>query len=126
MRGRAGRQGDPGTSRFFISLDDSVFRIFGGDRIKNMVKQFNLDDDTPLESNFLNNALDKAQQKVEDFYYDSRKKIFDYDEVLNRQRVAIYRERKAILLSKSVRSEMIAYGESLICDIIEEAERLKI
>ena len=125
LRGRAGRQGDPGTSRFFISLDDSVFRIFGGDRIKNMVKQFNLDDDTPLESNFLNNALDKAQQKVEDFYYDSRKKIFDYDEVLNRQRVAIYRERKAILLSKSVRSEMIAYGESLICDIIEEAERLK-
>jgi preprotein translocase subunit SecA len=125
LRGRAGRQGDPGTSRFFISLDDSVFRIFGGDRIKTMVKQFNLDDDTPLESNFLNNALDKAQQKVEDFHYDSRKKIFDYDEVLNRQRVGIYRERKAILLSRSVRSEMIAYGEILICDIIEEAKRLK-
>jgi preprotein translocase subunit SecA len=125
LRGRAGRQGDPGTSRFFISLDDSVFRIFGGDRIKTMVKQFNLDDDTALESNFLTSALDKAQQKVEDFHYDSRKKIFDYDEVLNRQRIAIYRERKAILLSRSVRSEMIAYGESLICDIIEEAERLK-
>ena len=125
LRGRAGRQGDPGTSRFFLSLDDSVFRIFGGDRLKTMMKQFDLDDDTPLESDFLTNALEKAQKKVEDFYYDSRKKVFEYDEVLNIQRLSIYRERKGILLSRSIRSEIIAYGETLIADIIDEAKRLK-
>lgn len=125
LRGRAGRQGDLGTSRFFISLDDPIFRIFGGDRIKNIMTQFNLDDDTALESNLLNKALDKAQQKVEDFYYESRKRVFDYDEVLNRQRLSIYKERKAILLSRSIRSEIVAYGETLMCDIIEEAKRLK-
>ena len=81
LRGRSGRQGDPGTSRFIISLDDNLFRIFGGDNIKKMMSRLQLDDDTPLEADFLTKTLDSAQTKVEDYYYDSRKRLFDYDAV---------------------------------------------
>ena len=124
LRGRAGRQGDPGTSRFIISLDDNLFRIFGGDQIKKMMSRLQLDDDTPLEADFLTKTLDSAQTKVEDYYYDSRKRLFDYDDVINTQRLSIYRERKAILQYSSVRSEMMAYGEDLICTLARELKRI--
>ena len=125
LRGRAGRQGDPGTSRFFISLDDNLFRIFGGDQIKKMMNQLQLSDDTPLEASFLTTTLDKAQTKVEDYFYDSRKRLFDYDQVINSQRIAIYRERRALLTYSSVRPEMIVYGEDLIYALIRELTKLK-
>ena len=124
LRGRSGRQGDPGTSRFIISLDDNLFRIFGGDQIKKMMSRLQLDDDTPLEADFLTKTLDSAQTKVEDYYYDSRKRLFDYDEVINIQRLSIYRERRAILQYSSVRSEMIAYGEDLIRTLSRELKRM--
>jgi preprotein translocase subunit SecA len=107
LRGRSGRQGDPGCSRFFLSLDDPLFRIFGGDKIKTIMNQFQLTEDVPLEATLLTKALSSAQEKVESFYYDTRKRLFDYDEILNNQRQAIFRERQTILEYKSVRAEML-------------------
>ena len=120
LRGRAGRQGDPGCSKFILSLDDNLFRIFGGDKIKNMMSQFNLTDDTPLEASFLTSALNSAQEKVEAFYYDTRKRVFDYDDVLNKQRQAIFKERQTILNYDSVRAEMLLYGEDLIISLVRD------
>jgi|TARA_B100000513_G_scaffold193717_1_gene121453 preprotein translocase subunit SecA len=124
LRGRAGRQGDPGCSKFILSLDDNLFRIFGGDKIKNMMAQFNLTEDTPLEASFLTSALNSAQEKVEAFYYDTRKRVFDYDDVLNKQRQAIFKERQTILNYDSVRTEMLLYGEDLIISLVRDLKLL--
>ena len=117
-------QGDPGRSRFFLSLDDPLFRIFGGDKIKTIMGQFQLTDDVPLEAPLLTRALSSAQEKVESFYYDTRKRLFDYDEILNTQRQAIFRERQIILEYKSVRAEMIFYGEDLISSLVRDLKLL--
>ncbi|CAI0470090.1 unnamed protein product [Linum tenue] len=85
LRGRSGRQGDPGSSRFFLSLEDNIFRIFGGDRIQGLMKAFRVED-LPIESQMLTKALDEAQRKVENYFFDIRKQLFEYDEVLNSQR----------------------------------------
>nr|YP_009314472.1 Preprotein-translocase subunit a [Liagoropsis maxima]SCW22726.1 Preprotein-translocase subunit a [Liagoropsis maxima] len=119
LRGRAGRQGDAGSSRFFLSLEDNLLRIFGGDKILNLMETLNIDDEVPIESVILSRSLDNAQQKVESYYYDIRKQLFDYDEVLNTQRQAIYAERNRILNSTYVRDCLIEYGESTIDEIIE-------
>lgn len=121
LRGRAGRQGDPGTSRFFLSLDDNLLRIFGGDVLKNLMNNLNLVDEA-LESNLLTKQLDDAQQKVENYFYDTRKQLFEYDEVLNTQRLAIFKERRAILEHKNVRNEIIHYGEILMLAFSMELE----
>nr|YP_009315698.1 Preprotein-translocase subunit a [Trichogloeopsis pedicellata]SCW24356.1 Preprotein-translocase subunit a [Trichogloeopsis pedicellata] len=118
LRGRAGRQGDPGSSRFFLSLEDNLLRIFGGDKILNLMDTLNIDDDVPIESTILNRSLNNAQKKVESYYYDIRKQLFDYDEVLNNQRQAIYAERNRILNSTYVRDCILEYGESTIDEII--------
>ena len=116
LRGRCGRQGDPGKSRFFLSLDDNLLRRFGGDNIQNFM-QNQLLDDSPLESNLLTKSLDSAQKRVEEQAYDARKYLFDYDDVLNKQRNVVYYERRQILESKSVRDKILAYGEQVICEI---------
>ncbi|CAN1236396.1 Protein translocase subunit SECA1, chloroplastic [Linum grandiflorum] len=85
LRGRSGRQGDPGSSRFFLSLEDNIFRIFGGDRIQGLMRAFRVED-LPIESQMLTKALDEAQRKVENYFFDIRKQLFEYDEVLNSQR----------------------------------------
>nr|YP_009315087.1 Preprotein-translocase subunit a [Titanophycus setchellii]SCW23542.1 Preprotein-translocase subunit a [Titanophycus setchellii] len=118
LRGRAGRQGDPGSSRFFLSLEDNLLRIFGGDKILKLMETLNIDDETPIESAILNRSLNNAQKKVEAYYYDIRKQLFEYDEVLNNQRQAIYAERNRILYSTYVRDCLIEYGESTIEEII--------
>lgn len=126
LRGRAGRQGDPGMSRFFLSLDDNLIRIFGANQLKPLMEKAQFNSTRPLESEFLSQGLETAQKKVEDFYYDSRKRLFEYDEVINTQRLAIYKERNALLKYKSVRPEMIAYGEDLIFSLARELKNTNI
>lgn len=118
LRGRAGRQGDPGSSRFFLSLEDNLFRIFGGDRISKMMETLRIDDSVPIESDLLTKSLESAQKKVEAYYYDSRKQLFEYDEVLNYQRQAIYAERRRILKSNNLRDWIIQYAETTIKDYV--------
>ena len=117
LRGRCGRQGDPGTSRFFLSLEDSLFRNFGSSKLQNFM-QNQLLDDLPLESNLLTKSLDAAQKRVEERDYDGRKYLFDYDEILNKQRNIVYYERRKLLESQSLRETILAYGEQVIKDII--------
>lgn len=117
LRGRCGRQGDPGTSRFFLSLEDSLFRNFGSSKLQNFM-QNQLLDDLPLESNLLTKSLDAAQKRVEERDYDGRKYLFDYDDILNKQRNIVYYERRKLLQSQSLRETILAYGEQVIKDII--------
>nr|YP_010197126.1 preprotein-translocase subunit a [Crassiphycus crassissimus]UAD84930.1 preprotein-translocase subunit a [Crassiphycus crassissimus] len=118
LRGRAGRQGDIGASRFFLSLQDNLLRIFGGDKISQLMENLNIDEDTPIESIILSKSLDSAQKKVESYFYDTRKQLFEYDEVINNQRQAIYAERKRILQSNFTRDCIIEYAESTIDEIL--------
>lgn len=119
LRGRAGRQGDPGSSRFYISLEDRIFRLFGGNNIKKLVKTFRLVNDAiPLESRLLTKSLELAQEKVENYYYEIRKNIYDYDEVLNEQRKLFYLTRSFVLNTLTIRNWALDFGEWVILDII--------
>jgi preprotein translocase subunit SecA len=117
LRGRCGRQGDPGTSRFFLSLEDSLFRNFGSANLQNFMQNQFLDD-LPLEGNLLTKSLDAAQKRVEERDYDGRKYLFDYDDILNKQRNIVYYERRKLLESQSLRETVLAYGEQVIKDIV--------
>jgi len=99
LRGRAGRQGDDGSAQFFLSLEDDLLRIFGGERIKGMMETLNLPEDQPIQAGFLSKVIAQAQAKVEGFNFDLRKRLLEYDDVLNRQRISIYAERQRILES---------------------------
>ena len=121
LRGRCGRQGDPGTSRFFLSLDDNLLRLFGGPKIQNFM-QTQISDDSPLESNLITKSLDSAQERVEERAYQQRKNLFDYDDVLNKQRNIVYHERRQILESVSVQKNIFAFGEQIITDLLLELE----
>ena len=90
LRGRAGRQGDPGETRFYISLEDDLMRLFGGERIQNMMEKFDLDEDTPIENKMLTKAIENAQTTVESRNFQSRKSVLEYDDVMNKQREIIY------------------------------------
>nr|WPV76497.1 subunit A of preprotein-translocase [Naviculales sp.] len=116
LRGRCGRQGDPGTSRFFLSLDDNLLRLFGGPNIQSFM-QTQISDDLPLESDFLTKSLDSAQERVEERAYQQRKNLFDYDDVLNKQRNIVYHERRKILESASIQKNIFAYGEQIITEL---------
>nr|QCI04350.1 Preprotein-translocase subunit a [Antithamnion hubbsii] len=118
LRGRSGRQGDKGSSRFFLSLQDNLLRIFGGDKIAELMQNLNIDETTPIESILLSKSLDSAQKKVEAYFYDVRKQLFEYDEVINNQRQAIYTERKRILQSNFTRDCIIEYAESTIEEML--------
>ncbi len=97
LRGRSGRQGDPGETQFFVSLEDDLMRIFGPERIKNMMARFGIPEDQPIENKLVNNAIESAQSKIEGFNFDSRKHLLDYDDVMNHQRKIIYGRRRKIL-----------------------------
>jgi len=97
LRGRSGRQGDPGASRFFVALDDDIMRLFGGDRIAGLMTRFNMPEDVPLEHPIVSRAIENAQVKVEQFNFDSRKHLVEYDDVLNKQREIIYSLRQKVL-----------------------------
>jgi preprotein translocase subunit SecA len=97
LRGRAGRQGDPGGSRFFLALDDRLFRIFGGDKVSGILNAFRVEENIPIESKSVTSALDAAQRNVEEYYAEIRKQLFTYDEVMSTQRAAIYAQRRRLL-----------------------------
>lgn len=118
LRGRSGRQGDPGSSRFFLSLEDNIFRIFGGDRIQGLMRAFRVED-LPIESKMLTKALDEAQRKVENYFFEIRKQLYDYDEVLNSQRERVYAERRRALEATDLQAQMIEYAELTMDDILE-------
>ncbi|GAX40835.1 preprotein translocase SecA subunit [Tolypothrix sp. NIES-4075] len=119
LRGRAGRQGDPGSTRFFLSLEDNLMRIFGGDRVARLMEAFNVEEDMPIESKMLTNSLEGAQKKVETYYYDIRKQVFEYDEVMNNQRRAIYAERRRVLEGQDLKEQVIKYAEKTMDDIVD-------
>ena len=119
LRGRAGRQGDLGSTRFFLSLEDSLLRIFGGDRVAGLMNAFRVEEDMPIESGMLTRSLEGAQKKVETYYYDIRKQIFEYDEVMNNQRRAVYSERRRVLEGKELKLQVIGYGQKTMEEIVE-------
>ncbi len=119
LRGRAGRQGDLGSTRFFLSLEDNLLRIFGGDRVANLMNAFRVDEDMPIESGMLTRSLESAQKKVETYYYDIRKQVFEYDEVMNNQRKAVYNERLRVLKGTDLKKQVIGYGERTMEEIVE-------
>ena len=124
LRGRAGRQGDRGSSRFFLSLDDKLVRLFGGDQIIKIMESVGLQDETPIQSSLLNQSLESAQKKVESYYFDARKQLFEYDQALNMQRTGIYAERKKILQADTLRDWILEYGAHSFYDILASSMRL--
>ncbi len=102
LRGRAGRQGDPGVTQFFVSTEDDLMRIFGGDRIKKIMERLSVDDETPIENRMISKSLEGAQKKVEGFHFDQRKSVVKYDDVINRHRKAVYAMRREILRSSDI------------------------
>jgi len=119
LRGRAGRQGDPGSTRFFLSLQDNLLRIFGGDRVAGLMNAFRVEEDMPIESGMLTRSLEGAQKKVETYYYDIRKQVFEYDEVMNNQRRAIYAERRRVLEGQDLKEQVIKYAEKTMDEIVD-------
>ncbi len=107
LRGRSGRQGDPGMSRFYISLEDDLMRLFGGDRITNLMNRLNVDEDTPLETKMLSNTIEGAQKKIEGRNFGIRKNVLQYDDVMNRQREIIYGQRDQVLNGENVRDQVM-------------------
>jgi preprotein translocase subunit SecA len=122
LRGRAGRQGDPGFSQFFVSLDDELIKIFGGDNIRRWLNYLMTDNDIPLESNFLTQSLEKAQEKIEIYNYEIRKNVFQYDEIINSQRKQLFFLRKEILNSNLYNELSLRYAEFTF-DIEKEKEK---
>lgn len=119
LRGRAARQGDPGSTKFFLSLQDNLLRIFGGDRVAGLMNAFRVEEDMPIESGMLTRSLEGAQKKVETYYYDIRKQVFEYDEVMNNQRRAIYAERRRVLEGEDLKELVVGYAERTMDDIVE-------
>lgn len=114
LRGRAGRQGDPGSSQFFLSLDDDLLRIFGGDNIKKFMEKMGLDEDEEIKSKMVSNAIRKAQQRVENRNFETRKYVLEYDDVMNQQRQVLYEQRRRILEGEDRKDQIIRMVDELI------------
>lgn len=114
LRGRAGRQGDPGSSQFFLSLDDDLLRIFGGDNIKKFMEKMGLDEDEEIKSKMVSNAIRKAQQRVENRNFETRKYVLEYDDVMNQQRQVLYEQRRRILEGEDMKEQIIRMVDELI------------
>lgn len=114
LRGRAGRQGDPGETRFYVSTDDDLMRVFSSDRVRSVMDALKIDEDTPIESKMITKSLEKAQERVEGHHFDARKRVLEYDDVLNKHRTAIYNRRREVLIDKEfdVSKDLIEMVES--------------
>lgn len=120
LRGRSGRQGDPGETRFFLSLEDDLMRRFGGDRVKGFMSWANIPEDEPIEHGMISKSIAQAQVRVEGHNFDIRKKVLEYDDVVNRQREIIYEQRRAILNEANIREKYLELMETAILDVIDE------
>jgi preprotein translocase subunit SecA len=119
LRGRAGRQGDPGSSRFFLSLEDDLMRIFGGERIKALMFRLGMTEGVPIESKMISGRIEKAQQSVEAQNFDARKHLLEYDDVMNKQRETIYRIRRSALEGEDQREFVIEKAENVALDLVD-------
>jgi preprotein translocase subunit SecA len=119
LRGRSGRQGDMGSSRFYVALDDELMRIFGGDRIRGIMERFKIDDDTPIEAGILTASIERAQKKVEAYHYEARKHVLEYDDVMNKQRTVIYAERRRVLEGHDLRPSLTEMFEAKARQIVD-------
>jgi preprotein translocase subunit SecA len=124
LRGRSGRQGDPGVTQFFVSTEDDLMRIFGGERISGLMNRLGVDDSTPIENRIISKSLEAAQKKVEGYNFDTRKQVVQYDDVMNRHRKAIYAMRREILLQPDISKRVKSYIKQEIKDISESPDLL--
>jgi len=120
LRGRSGRQGDPGSSRFFLALDDDLMRIFGGDRIKNVMNMLRVADDEPIEAKMVSRQIEGAQTKVEGHNFDARRYLVEYDDVMNKQREIIYGERRKVLEGVDLRELVLSWVRKVVEDAVNE------
>ena len=120
LRGRSGRQGDPGSSRFYLSLEDDLLRIFGSDRIKNLMGRLGMEDGQPIEHQMVSNAIERAQKRVEGHNFDIRKHLLEYDDVMNKQREVIYNQRREILAGANLSEEIGQMVQELTDDLLDQ------
>jgi preprotein translocase subunit SecA len=118
LRGRAGRQGDPGSSQFYVSLDDDIMKRFGGDRIRGLMQMAGMDENTPIENRLVNRAIESAQVRVEGYHFDVRKQLVEFDDVVNKHRELIYAERRKILSGADLKSNILTMVKDEVHDII--------
>ena len=121
LRGRAGRQGDPGETRFYISLEDDLMRLFGGDRVTSIMERMNIDEDTPIENKVLSRAIEQAQSTVESRNFQARKSVLEYDDVMNKQREIIYGQRKQVLDGMDVKGIIMGMMNGAIANLVHNA-----
>jgi len=119
LRGRSGRQGDPGSSRFFLSLEDDLLRIFGADKLKGLMGRIGMEDGVPIEHRWISKAIENAQKKVESHNFDIRKHLLEYDDVMNRQREVVYHRRKELLSGAPIKDDIVDMCDALIEDIVK-------
>ncbi|MDR5709845.1 MAG: preprotein translocase subunit SecA [Armatimonadota bacterium] len=119
LRGRSGRQGDPGSSRFYVSAEDELLRLFGGERIAAIMDRFRIDEDTPIESPLLTRQIEAAQKRVEQYHFDIRKHLLEYDDVMNVQRQTLYRERRKVLFGENLRENVLDMMERVVAETVE-------
>ena len=119
LRGRSGRQGDPGESRFFLSLEDDLMRLFGGDRIQNLMDTLKVDEETPIEAKLLSSTIQSAQAKVEGRNFSTRKNVLQFDDVMNRQREMIYSQRRAVIDGDDIRETVLRMFDGVVTDAVD-------
>ena len=119
LRGRAGRQGDPGSSQFFLSLEDDLMRIFGADNISGIMDKLGMEEDEPIEHSLITKSIERAQKKVEDHNYNIRKYILEYDDVMNQQREVLYEQRRSILRNESLRDTINEMIDKLVTEAVD-------
>src|SRR5690606_38754363 len=119
LRGRSGRQGDPGSSRFYLSMEDNLMRIFASDRIRSIMQSIGMEKGEAIEHRMVNNAIEKAQRKVEGHNFDIRKNLLEYDDVANDQRQVIYQQRRELMVAEDIADTIASIREEVVMELVE-------
>ena len=119
LRGRAGRQGDPGSSRFYLSLEDDLMKRFASERVTGLMERLGLDDDVAIESRLVSRTIESAQSRVEGFNFDIRKRVVEYDDVINKQRETIYAERDKVLHNEDLTGTVQSFLDDEVADLVQ-------